>query len=105
MNLLEVFDTLVATHLRDFIDLGRMRYSRTLGAGPEQRRSLGVQTESADFEILVWSTGDVELGYGTVDNNHDEHFQVESEPELAALIEHLLKLARTWPQSTRTPGL
>ena len=98
MSILDVFDALVAAHLRDFIALGRMRYSRTPEHELEQRRSLGVQTGVADFEILLWSSGDVDFGYGTVDDNHDEHMQVVSEAQLEALIERLTGLAKAWPQ-------
>jgi hypothetical protein len=93
-SVLEAFDGLVAGHLRDFIELGRMRYSRTPASDTEQRRSLGLQTGTADFEILVWSTGDVEFGYGTVGDNHDEHLNSASEHDLEALIQRLLELAR-----------
>ncbi|MGX5680949.1 hypothetical protein [Schumannella luteola] len=95
--LLSALDAAVAENLSALIAIGEMHYGRSSDDTYVDRRSLLVRTaESVDFEILMWSTGDVELGYGVFGDSHHEHIDVESAEDVRVLIDRFIEIGRSW---------
>lgn len=97
VELLAAFDEVVGNCVGEIVAVGSLRYSRTPVGQPEQRRSLGISTAQADFELLVWETGDAEFGYGVAGDNRDEHLLVRTRADLEAQVLRLIRAARDWP--------
>lgn len=102
LDLLRLFDAIVAEHIHDFIDIGVLRYAKTPHPYKE-RRSLSVRPAWADFEIILWDSGEVEFGYGTAEEAHEQTLIVTSEADLRELVGRFLQVARSWKPS-RLPG-
>jgi hypothetical protein len=93
---LDEFDSLVADHLPELLEIGTIRYARSPKSSLKQRRSLLIQTDGADFEILLWESGEVELGWGTPEDLHQESIELSSDAELRDLVERFIEIGRSW---------
>lgn len=102
LDLLRLFDAIVAEHIPDFIEIGVVRYAKTPHPYKE-RRSLSVQPVWADFEIILWDSGEVEFGYGTEGEAHEQTLMVTCEADLRELVGRFIQVARSWKPS-RLPG-
>jgi hypothetical protein len=98
VNILTTMDQIVASHLTQLIEIGRLRYSKSPPAPYKERRSLGIQTDVADFEILIWDTGETQFGYGSPANAVEEYLEIDTQAELQALVERFLSIAKTWKE-------
>jgi hypothetical protein len=98
VSLLEALDELVASQLREYIEVGRLRYGKSASTALKQRRSLGIQTEVADFEILVWESGEIEFGYGTATKAIEEHIEITTALELEDVLRRFLATAQSWKE-------
>ena len=96
-NALDQLDSIVAEQLRALTEVGKVRYAKSPPDSLKQRRSLGVRTDTADFEIILWESGEVEFGYGTSSDPHEEHLDISSKSELEDLVARFLETARAWP--------
>lgn len=45
------------------------------------------------LELIVWDSGEVELTYGTPEDPHDEHREVDDPEELDRLLDELVRRA------------
>lgn len=99
MSVFDDMDQVVAKHLPELIRVGQITYSTSPLNGPPERRNLGIHTPTADFEMLVFEDGWVELPYGTAADPHFEGAEVASLEEIEAQLLRLLKIARVWRPS------
>lgn len=73
--------------------LGPVTFRRSDGVRAKPSAHLVVQAGSRLAEMIVWDSGEVEVSYGSPDESHDEHHEVDDPAELDRLLEQLLDRA------------
>lgn len=74
-------------------ELGPVTFRRSDEERAKPSAHLVVHAGSRLAEMIVWDSGEVELTYGTPDEPHDEHHEVDDPAELDRLLEQLVDRA------------
>ncbi len=73
--------------------LGHVTFRRSDQERAKPSAHLVVQARSRLAEIIVWDSGEAELNYGTPDEPHYEHHEIDDPADLDQLLEQLVHRA------------
>lgn len=91
-------------HLSAWIDeqrpywetLGRVRYSRTNDDRDKHSISLVIESGPHFIDLMVWDSGEVEFGHGTMEDQRDEHHDLGTVADLHQLTDRIQREAEAW---------
>jgi hypothetical protein len=70
--------------------IGQLTFRRSDDDRPKTSVHLVIAAEPRFAGAIIWDSGEVELSYGTADDPHDEHHELDDPEDLESLLESLV---------------